>query len=409
MLAQLLARFRQLRRRHKRQRLAASLAAADAAALAGQAAPNPTRVLVLRNDSIGDYLLFRPWLRALSQVVHARGQRLTLAANALWAPLARAWDADLVEELLVIDFGRFTADVAYRTGILQGIGAAGYGEVIYPLHVREPAAENFVRFMRAPVRVASHGEHQADEWFQTLDAGYTHLLPTASQTLFEYDRNGEFFTNWLAATMPASEPNHLATDDARSLNHRPALALPAAVLAMSPESAAAPYLVLFPGASARQKRWPTRHFARLAQGLHQRYGSRYRLVLAGSPTDTEYARQIQRAAGPAVPLENHCGQTDLPGLASLVAGATLLISNDTVAAHLAAQAGTPCLVLLMGENYGKFFPYPPASLRAPCQCLFPPSQEARFADGDFSPPAHDPAIGKIAPGRVLAAAVALLG
>ena len=92
-----------------------------------------------------------------------------------------------------------------------------------------------------------------------------------------------------------------------------------------------------------------------------------------------------------------------------MAGASLLVSNDTVTAHLAAQAGTPCLVLLIGENYGKFFPYPPALLRAPCRCLFPPSQEARFAQGDFSPPAHDPDLSQLAPARVLAAAREVLG
>jgi hypothetical protein len=40
------------------------------------------------------------------------------------------------------------------------VGAGGFGEVIYPLHVREAAAENFIRFLLAPVRVASQGEHR---------------------------------------------------------------------------------------------------------------------------------------------------------------------------------------------------------------------------------------------------------
>jgi len=62
----------------------------------------------------------------------------------------------------------------------------------------------------------------------------------------------------------------------------------------------------------------------------------------------------------------------------------------------------------MGENYGKFFPYPPALLRAPCRCLFPPSQEVRFVQGDFRPPARDPAIGRISPEKVLAEAIAML-
>lgn len=396
MLAALLARFRQFRRQRRQQRQVLALSRADAAALATQAAPDARRVLVVRNDSIGDYLLYRPWLRRLSDEVQRRGQRLTLLANELWAPLALAWDGDLFEEVIPFQAARFMTDLAYRAGVLHQVGSRGFGEVIYPLHVHEAAVENFIRFMKAPVRVASQGEHRTGPWFALLDAGYTRRLPSTRAVLFEYDRNREFFAHWLGS---AGEP--LAPEAAP-------LALPAAVTTAE-ALRTTPYILLFPGASARQKRWPTGHFGQLAQALHQAAGGRYQLVLAGSPADAELARQIQQAAGAAVPLLNRCGQTDLPGLAALVAGASLLVSNDTVAAHLAAQAGTPCLVLLMGENYGKFFPYPPALLRAPCRCLFPPSQEARFAQGDFSPPAHDPDLSQLAPARVLAAARELLG
>jgi ADP-heptose:LPS heptosyltransferase len=355
-------------------------------------------VLVVRNDSIGDYLLYRPWLRLLAQQVRGRGQHLTLAANALWAPLAQAWDADLFDELLVVDFGRFQKDLGYRAEVLRTIGAGGYGEVIYPLHVREPAVENFIRFLRAPHRVASQGEHRTDAWFGLLDQGYTLLLPTAPATLFEYDRNGEFFRNWLAARTNATPaalrpPLHLPVGSTEAVRFQPPGAPPA--------------IVLFPGASARQKQWPAAHFAALALGLHQRYGGQYRLVLAGSPADAALAARIQQAAG-AVPLANLCGQTTLPELAALLSQARLLVSNDTVAAHLATQLGTPCVVVLMGENYGKFFPYPSDLHRAPCQCLFPPEMEARFAAGNFAPPARDPDLGRVSPARVLAAAAELL-
>ncbi len=405
MFRDLLHRFRQFRRQQRQRRQRAALDRTDAAALATQATPDPTRLLVVRNDSIGDYLLYRPWLRRLSAAAHGRGQRLTLLANALWAPLARAWDADVVDEVVAVEFGRFTTDLAYRAEVLRGVGTAGFGEVIYPLHVREASVENFIRFLKAPVRVASQGEHRTGAWFAQLDAGYSRVLPTTRRVLFEYDRNREFFDNWLATTTrPALPPLAPTMPPAPT-----PLQLPEAVLAASAvEAAAGPYIVLFPGASARQKRWPAAHFAQLVRGLHQHYGQHYRLVVAGSPADAEHAHAIAQAAGAAVPLDNRCGQTDLPGLAALVAGARLLISNDTVAAHLAAQAGTPCLVLLMGENYGKFFPYPPALLQAPCRCLFPPSQEARFAQGDFSPPATDPDLSQLVPARVLAAAAALL-
>jgi ADP-heptose:LPS heptosyltransferase len=398
MFSSFFARLRQFSRQRRQQRRIAALSSCDLAALAAQAPPDPSRVLVVRNDSIGDYLLFRPWLRRLSAELRLRNQHLTLAANALWAPLAQAWDGDIVAEIIAIQFDRFNTDLAYRAKMVQRLGQVGAGEALYPVHVREPAAENFIRFLHAPVRVASQGVHVHEPWFALLDAGYTRLLPTTRTVLFEYDRNREFFEDWQQT--PFLTPK---------ITPAPALALPAAVQAAGAELAAAGrYIVLFPGASARQKRWPAQHFGELAKGLHQRYGAQYQLVVAGSPGDSAYVPALTQAAGPGVAIANRCGQTDLPGLAALIAGAQLLISNDTVAAHLAAQAGTPCLVLLMGENYGKFFPYPPGLLKAPCRCLFPPSQEARFALGDFSPPAHDPLIGQLAPDRVLTAAAELL-
>jgi ADP-heptose:LPS heptosyltransferase len=258
MLGALFTRVRQFSRLRRRQRQVAQFSQTDQAALASQAAPDPGRVLVVRNDSIGDYLLYRPWLRLLAQQVRGRGQRLTLAANALWAPLARAWDADLFDELLVVEFGQFQKDLGYRTEMLRTLGTGGYGEVVYPLHVREPAVENFIRFMQAPIRVASQGEHRTDAWFGLLDQGYTTVLPTTQDTLFEYDRNGEFFTNWLAMqALPAPA-------DLRPPLHLPVSATDAARFH---PLGAPPAIVLFPGASARQKQWPAAHFAALALGL----------------------------------------------------------------------------------------------------------------------------------------------
>jgi hypothetical protein len=155
MLGAFFDRIRQFNRLRRRRHQIARLSKVDQTALATQTPPDSGRVLVVRNDSIGDYLLYRPWLRLLAQQVRGRGQRLTLAANALWAPLARAWDADLFDELLVVEFGRFQKDLGYRAEVLRTIGVGGYGEVIYPLHVREPAVEDFIRFLRAPIRVAS--------------------------------------------------------------------------------------------------------------------------------------------------------------------------------------------------------------------------------------------------------------
>ena len=390
----LLTRFRQYRYQLRQAWQMQRLNRVDEAALAQQHEPRAERVLIVRHDSIGDYLLYRPWLRRMAEELHARGCHITWAANAIWTPLARDWDADLFDELLPIDFGRFQRDLPYRATTVATLGAGGYGALIYPLHVREPAVENFFRFLRAPERVASEGEHRTGPWFEALDQGYTRLLPTARATRFEYDRNQEFFENWRGQPEPKLAPLCVPTPDAAVTRFQTEL---------GPK-----YLVLFPGASARAKRWPAARFAQLALALHERYGSQFGLVLAGSPDDTIHARRIIHAAGEAPWLTNFCGRTSLPELAALLRGARLLVSNDTVAAHLAVQVNTPCITVLMGENYGKFFPYPAALHQAPSHCLFPPSMEARFAQNNFTRPNFTPKIGDISSERVFKAAIELL-
>jgi len=406
MLCSLLSRFRQFRRQRRQLNEITTFNSCDAAALTQQLPPGVADVLVVRNDSIGDYLLYRPWLRQMSIVANCQGKSISLMANTLWAPLAQLWDGDILAEIIAVDFNRFSKDLAYRTKILQAIGKKGFAEVIYPLHVRQASVENFIRFMQAPVRIGSQGSHPTGPWFAVLDAGYTGLLPSTKQVLFEYYRNREFFEHWQAkqGILQEDKSDLLSEKESASLN------LPGVVYVTAALEAAIsrPYILLFPGASARQKRWPAKYFGQLARQLYQHYGDRYQLVIAGSAADTNLAQQIMRAAGPAVPLLNYCGRTDLSTLASLIAHAQLLVSNDTAAAHFAAQAGTRCLVLLMGENYGKFFPYPAELLRAPCRCLFPPSQESRFAQGDFAPPAQDPDISQIKVSRVLTASLELL-
>jgi hypothetical protein len=108
MFGSFFARLRQFSSQHRKLRRMAALSACDQAALAAQAPPDPSRVLVVRHDSIGDYLLFRFWLRQLSAELRQRNQRLTLVANALWAPLAQAWDGDAIAEIIPVHFDRCT-------------------------------------------------------------------------------------------------------------------------------------------------------------------------------------------------------------------------------------------------------------------------------------------------------------
>ena len=99
------------------------------------------------------------------------------------------------------------------------------------------------------------------------------------------------------------------------------------------------FVVLHPGASVPEKRWPAGGFGLVAREL---LGRGYPVVVTGSAKEGGLARRVRGLAPGVVDLT---GRTDLSALISLVARADVLISNDTGPAHLAYALRTPSLTL----------------------------------------------------------------
>ena len=107
------------------------------------------------------------------------------------------------------------------------------------------------------------------------------------------------------------------------------------------------YAVLNPGGNNHAKRWPAARFAALADHLHARHG--LTVLVNGSPAEADVIQALIDAARVARPVNlAACGST-LGSLKSVVAGAALMVTNDTGPRHIAAAVGTP-LVSLFGPT-----------------------------------------------------------
>ena len=128
--------------------------------------------------------------------------------------------------------------------------------------------------------------------------------------------------------------------------------LPAARLQISPEEVSSvqkkfnlepPYAVLCPGAEyGPAKRWP--YFAELAARLEKR------VVLLGSRNDA--------ASADGVTGTNLVGRTTLDEAIDLIAGADLVVSNDSGLMHVAAALGRPLVALFGSSSPEKTPPQP---------------------------------------------------
>jgi lipopolysaccharide heptosyltransferase II len=103
-----------------------------------------------------------------------------------------------------------------------------------------------------------------------------------------------------------------------------------------------PYAILNPGGNNPAKRWPTERFAQLADHLHTKHN--LRVLINGSPNESDLCDQII-AASKAEPVSLPALGNTLGALKPIIAGAKILITNDTGPRHIAAALGTPLITL----------------------------------------------------------------
>ena len=98
-----------------------------------------------------------------------------------------------------------------------------------------------------------------------------------------------------------------------------------------------PVFALQPGGQWETKRWPHKHFSRLARLLHAQYNAS--IILIGSPDEYLLGERIIQEAG-GLDMLNLMGKTMIYQLPAILSNVDIIIANDSGPLHLAVALGT---------------------------------------------------------------------
>lgn len=297
------------------------------------------RILFLRPEGIGDYVLWTGTFAALEKAFPSEDYERVLLGNKLWKKLAEG--EAVFDEHVFIDPPRILSDPAYRYKTFREIRTLNADIVVNCRLSREfVLTDSIVRTCGASERIGTHGIANRMNGLQKAvsDRWYTRLTDPPSRDDHEQDSALKLI-GAITGYLGNAERHELASSE----------------IELS-ELDTTDYAVLFVGAQVADKQWPIERFAETAQ--HVSANRRLRVVLAGGPDERKFVAQFpERFHGEFVDM---VGKLDLAELSELVRRASLVITNDTGAGHIGVSFARPTVVITPGNHVGRFFPYPAA-------------------------------------------------
>lgn len=300
----------------------------------------PGSLLLIRLDAIGDYILFRNFLKPLKESKQYKNYKITLCGNMAWKELAETFDKNEINDFIWIDRKLFLNSFNYKFKTLKQIHSRGFEIVIDTIHSRELLfGDAIVKVSNAREKIGSEGSMEKfSQWKrkQFSDKLYTKYITASSENLFEFYRNKEFFEFLLNTNLDIPK----AFIDVSNISFN---------IDVNEE-----FAVIFPGASRPEKTWDVQNFIEVANFLKSKYS--LRIVIAGSRNEESLSEKITYSLGKEI--LNLTGKTSLSQLAKMISSAKILVSNDTSAIHFAAAVDTPFVCISNGNRFGRFHPYP---------------------------------------------------
>lgn len=291
------------------------------------------RILLVKIDAIGDYVLFRNFLEVLKTSEKYRDYEIELLGNESWKDLAIEYDRGTVSK-----FHFTNEDTLYeRPRAVFKIGwnlfKRRYALILQPTYSRTLMGNGLAALAAGKESIAylSDAEHHP-KYKKKTDKLYTKLLTLPQSIYHEFERNHYFFQE-----VTGQNSTSLIT-----------LSIP---FKKTPKRG----ILIFPGSSWVKKNWEREKFLEIIKLLLAHCNDP--IILGGGPSEIPVSCFLLGRLPATERIVDMTGKNSLPEFTQLVASSRLVVSNDTNTVHIAAACRTPVICLLGGGHFGRFMPY----------------------------------------------------
>lgn len=326
------------------------------------------KVLLVRVDEIGDYLLWRKFIIEILTSSLCQQKEVHFIGNAAWKSLFDIEFSDTTfTKIFWLNKQLYKTSINYRFRFSKNIFQENYTIVINPTYSRAKRVDDSL--VKAAKANNNYGYVRNNENYlpyeQSYDRNlYDKLLQIHQKPVFEFNRN-KAFTEWL------TQSNSLITNTSLS----DAIKLPEINKKYNtPDN----YFIVFPGSRSNKRIWSAENFTIVSNYLYDRY--KCTVILAGAATDSQYGDAFENNYNH--PMANLIGRTNLPETLALLKGAKCILSVDTGSIHLAASVNCLSFGIFNGSQYGRFSPYP-NTVSTKIKSIYPASISNEIANMDM--------------------------
>ncbi|MDB5120207.1 MAG: heptosyltransferase family [Sphingobacteriales bacterium] len=304
-------------------------------------------LLIIKNDGIGDYVLFRNYIQFLRNSIKFKDYKIYLLTNPTCKDLVDHFDLNFIDGCFYYSDNYFLRWKLVE--LIFNLQKLRLQTIIYPNYSRKSNIDWLVNKLNSDEKIAIDGDtiNQPQLLKEKGDKYYSKILRLNLTHLHEFERNKRIIEALTQEKCDFTRP-FLNLDE----------------LNLEPNES----VIIFPGGSESNKKWSASNYNSLCRMLILELN--LKIILAGGNDDIEDGEIIQRGIRKTHIL-NKIAKLSLIELCELIAGAKLLISNDTVAIHIAATLNIPTVCIAKGDLYGRFVPYP-KHIAPQTHCVFPP-------------------------------------